>query len=101
MVRNISALLHHQKLAPFSAKYDSLKDKIEDNICGYVPQVNVQVNSDEYLMLTKMALKLFLYVEPEDEELKKYIEKLIIGYDIYDTAQTRKFVNDLHDSDKF
>ena len=100
VVRNISALLHHQKLAPFSAKYDSLKDKIEDNICGYVPQVNVQVNSDEYLMLTKMALKLFLYVEPEDEELKKYIEKLIIGYDIYDTAQTRKFVNDLHDSEQ-
>ena len=32
--------------------------------------------------------------------MKKYIEKLIIGYDIYDTAQTRKFVNDLHDSEQ-
>ncbi|CAI4047253.1 Fmp27p SKDI_12G4820 [Saccharomyces kudriavzevii IFO 1802] len=100
VVKNISALLQHQKLSQVSARYDSLKDKIEDKICGYVPQVNVELNSQEYLMLTKMVMKLFLYIEPEDEELKKYIEKLIIGYDIYDTVQTRKLVNDLHNSEQ-
>ena len=100
MVKNISVLLHHQKLSQFSARYDSLKDKIEDNICGYVPQINVELNSQEYLTFTKMVLKLFLYVEPEDEELKKYIEKLIIGYDIYDTAQTKKLIRDLHNSEQ-
>ncbi|CAI4048623.1 hypothetical protein SUVZ_12G4760 [Saccharomyces uvarum] len=100
VVKNISALLQHQKLSQFSARYDSLKDKIEDSICGYVPHINVELNSQEYLMLTKMVLKLFIYVEPEDGELRKYIEKLIIGYDIYDTSQIKRLVNNLHNSEQ-
>lgn len=98
IVKNLSAAICYDKVSELSSLYGLVKDKLQDKLGGFFPRVAVSSDSKTYMYIHKLVKNLFFYVEPENAELRKQIDKLTIGFDLGDVSQMRDVIEGLHSS---
>lgn len=98
IIKNFSSILFCDRVSQFSRVYSLFEDKLQNSITGYLPRIVMSSDSKSYLSIYKMVTNLLIFIEPEDAELQKQIEKLTIGLDPEDIAQMEVTITDLHKS---
>lgn len=98
IVKNLSAAICYDKVSELSSLYGLVKDSLQNKLGGYFPRVAVSSDSKTYMYIHKLVKNLFFYVEPENAELRKQIDKLTIGFDLGDVSQMRDVIQGLHGS---
>lgn len=100
VLKDLTVYFNIQKLQPSSTTYKAIKDSIEDKFTAYIPSIKLSSKSEEFSFIKHTIENLFIAEEEKSAELKKQIERLVIGYDVEDIEKSRDLITRLHRSER-
>lgn len=96
IMRDLSAVAIYDNVSQFTSMYSRKQENFKDTVSAYIPKVVLTSDSKRYTTLYALITNLLIYMEPENTELHKQIEKLAIGYYPEDASEMYRLVSDIH-----
>ncbi|QLL33732.1 hypothetical protein HG536_0F00570 [Torulaspora globosa] len=96
IMKDLSAVVIYDNASQFTNVYALKQGNFKDTVSVYIPKIILTSDSKRYMTLYSMITNLLIYMEPENAELRKQIEKWTLGYYPEDVSQMHRLVSEIH-----
>ncbi|QLQ78618.1 hypothetical protein HG537_0A08650 [Torulaspora globosa] len=96
IMKDLSAMVIYDNVSQFTNVYSLRQGNFKDTVSVYIPKIVLTSDSKRYTTLYSMITNLLIYMEPENAELRKQVEKWTLGYNPEDASQMHRLVSEIH-----